>query len=359
MKTVSPMSAIVTLVLTAAAAGPPGSHILPEQTVTAYPDHRPAAIYRLAADDQGPVLLHGDGPAGCDKLGARDVWLFEHAGKYYAHYDGAGPNGWLACLAESDDLIHWTKKGPILDFGKPGSDDSASASYATTFLDGTTWHSFYLGTPHASPPPSRIPSFPYQTLNATAPSPTGPWTKQPAVVPFRPEPGTYYSAVASPGQMIKHDGQYLMFFSAQSDNPTRRTISIARTQNLDGPWKIQPAPIVPPAEQIENSSLYFEPANQTWFLFTNHIGVRNGTEYTDAIWVYWSKDLEHWDPARKAVVLDGANCSWSKSCIGLPSVLKVGDRLAILYDGPGGTSISHMHRDLGLAWLNLPLLVPE
>jgi hypothetical protein len=30
---------------------------------------------------------------------------------------------------------------------------------------------------------------------------------------------------------------------------------------------------MPPAEQVENRSLYFEPANRTWFLFTNHIGL--------------------------------------------------------------------------------------
>lgn len=78
----------------------------------------------------------------------------------------------------------------------------------------------------------------------------------------------------------------------------------------------------------------------------------------DAVWVYWSRDLNHWDAANKAVVLDGENCSWSRKCIGLPSVLKVKDRLAILYDAPGGESKSHMNRDVGLAWLTLPLKVP-
>jgi hypothetical protein len=85
-------------------------------------------------------------------------------------------------------------------------------------------------------------------------------------------------------------------------------------------------------------------------------------EYTDAIWVYWSSSLERWDPARKAVVLDGALSSWSREIIGLPSVLKVGDRLAIFYDGYAGQGIpegaaSHMRRDIGLAWLQLPLIV--
>jgi hypothetical protein len=104
-------------------------------------------------------------------------------------------------------------------------------------------------------------------------------------------------------------------------------------------------------------------ANKTWFLFTNHVGL-DGFEYTDAVWVYWSKDLDRWDPAYKAVVLDRSNCSWSKHIIGLPSVVRVRDRLALFYDGnaeakmPGGVK-SHMQRDIGLAWLRLPLTPPE
>ena len=76
-----------------------------------YPDGRPVATLRMEATDQGVVLKHGDGPAECDRLGARDVWVFEADGTYYMHYDGAGPKGWLACLATSTDLMHWTKKG--------------------------------------------------------------------------------------------------------------------------------------------------------------------------------------------------------------------------------------------------------
>jgi len=41
------------------------------------------------------------------------------------------------------------------------------------------------------------------------------------------------------------------------------------------------------------------------------------------------------------------------------SVIVVGNRLAIFYDAPGGDSTSHMGRDLGLAWLELPLSPPK
>jgi len=331
-----------------------------------YPDGRPAATLRLDGQDHGVVLRHGDGPKRCDVLGARDAWVFRHGDTYYMHYDAAGPNGWLASLAVSKDLTHWEKKGPVLDFGAPAEDDSGSASYATTYRDGAAWHMFYMGTPNTSPPPDRVPAFPYLTMKARAASPAGPWRKQKSVVPFRPQEDTYYSLIASPGQIVKRGDQYLMFFSATTltdQSPyVQRTLGIARASDLDKPWTPDPRPMVPVEEQVENSSLHYEPSNRTWFLFTNHIGLDKhpaGSEYTDAVWVYWTRDLNRWNPRQKAVVLDGKNCTWSARCIGLPSVIQVKNRLALFYDAPGGESISHMRRNVGLAWLDLPLKPPH
>jgi len=339
------------------------SHVVRASEPTTYPDGRPAAAWRLDAKDQGIVLRHGNGPGNCDALGARDIWIFESGGKYFMHYDGAGPKGWLACRAASSDLEHWTTSGPVLNFGKAGADDSASASYGVTFFDGRDWHLFYLGTPNVTPAPDFIPGFPYLTMKAHGPSPQGPWEKQPAVTPFRTKPGTYYSATASPGHVISQGDEYLMFFSASTDRPIKRTLSIARTRDLNGAWEIASDPIVPLEEQVENSSLYYDPESRTWFLFTNHVGLKDGLEYTDAIWVYWSQDLNRWNREQKAVVLDRQNCRWSKHIIGLPSVVRAGNRLAIFYDGNAAVEMpqgvkSHMNRDVGLAWLDLPLLPP-
>ncbi len=324
-----------------------------------YLDGRPTATLRYEAKDAGVVLRYGNCPGNCDEYGARDVWVFQDKNRFYMHYDAAGPTGWLVALATSRDLRHWKKRGTVLKLGPPGSDDSASASYGTTYFDGKQWQMFYLGTPHVSAPPDRIPEFPYLTMKAVSQAPTGPWRKQPDVIPFRPQPVTYHSATASPGQIIRQGDEYLQFFSASTDQPVRRTIGIARTKDLNGPWRIDPNPILPLSEQIENSSLYFEPSNKTWFLFTDHIGIDKRGEYTDAIWVYWTKDLNHWDPRKKAVVLDIRNSTWSKRCIGLPSVLRFGNKLAVFYDGSGNDSSSNMHRSIGLAWMNLPLVSPK
>ena len=150
--------------------------------VQIYSDGRPTATMRLDARDQGIVLRYGDGPDQCDILGARDVWVFEADGTYYMHYDASGPEGWLSSLAISKDLVNWEKRGPILNFGKPGEDDSKGACYGVTYHDGEQWHMFYLGTPNVSQPPDLIPSFPYLTMKAKGKSPAGPWIKQKEVV---------------------------------------------------------------------------------------------------------------------------------------------------------------------------------
>ena len=351
-------------VFTTATVREQGSTVKAVTALRSYTDGRPAARYRLDAKDQGIVLKYGTGPDSSDYLGARDIFVFEDHGTYYMHYDGAGLKGWLACLATSKDLVNWEVKGPILDYGAPGSDDARSASYGSVYYDGVKWHMFYLGTPHVSPAPDNVPAFPYLAEKAESKTPGGPWKKRYDIIPLRTAPNTYYSGSVSPGNVIKYGDGYRMLFSASTDGPMiKRTLSYARTKNLDSSWILDPAPFLPPAEQVENSSVYYEPANQTWFVFTNHVGIRDNLEYTDAIWVYWTKDLNKWDPANKAIVLDSVNCSWSKHIIGLPSVMKSGNRLAIFYDGnsaaeiPPGTD-SHMRRNVGLAWLELPLRLP-
>ena len=130
-----------------------GSQVVPVSAVASYPDHRLAAKYRLDATDAGVIVRHGDGLGDCDKLGAREALIFEENGVYHLFYDGAGPKGWLACLATSTNLSMWVKRGPVLDFGKPGAPDSAAACSPWFFQDAGAWHMFYLGTPQVSPDP--------------------------------------------------------------------------------------------------------------------------------------------------------------------------------------------------------------
>eukprot|EP00698_Gefionella_okellyi_P026091 TRINITY_DN9844_c0_g1_i1.p1 TRINITY_DN9844_c0_g1~~TRINITY_DN9844_c0_g1_i1.p1 ORF type:complete len:347 (+),score=60.31 TRINITY_DN9844_c0_g1_i1:81-1121(+) len=321
-------------------------------------------LQRWDAKDTGIVMTYGKGPNQCDIYGARDVWVYRAPnGTYIMHYDAAGPLGWLSARAISNDLVNWERQGPILSLGAPGSGDSASASYGTTYYDSTSksWAMFYLGTPNTTPPPDRIPSFPYLTFKATSDSAWGPWLKQYDVIPFRPTPDTYDAATASPGFIIQdeHSGNFSQYFSCSANiaGATMRSIALATTRNLNSSWEVAAEPLLPETEQIENSSMYFDEESRYWFMFVNHIQ-QPSNAYTDAVYVYWTRDRFVWNVDNKAVVLDGQNCLWSSLCIGLPSVLQVGNRLAVFYDAPGGTSTSHMQRSVGLAWMSLPLYPP-
>jgi predicted GH43/DUF377 family glycosyl hydrolase len=354
------MKALATVALSGMRLAGAAGLVAVRSAKTAYRDGRPVALRRMDAVDEGPILRHGRGPHQCDYLGAREAICFRDGDTYYLHYDGAGPKGWLACLATSKDLHRWNLKGPVLELGAPGTDDAGTATSPWTVFDGSWWHMFYVGCRTTTPPPDRIPAVPYFTLTAKSKHPNGPWVKQRQVVPFHTQAGTYYADTASPGQIVKQGDEYLMFFSAAAfhEGVLKRTLSIARTKDLDGAWEVDAEPILPPEQQIENSALYFEPSIATWFLFTNHIGLDEGGEYTDSIWVYWSEDLNRWDAEKRAVVLDETNCNWSVRCIGMPSIVKDGERLALFYDAPAKDT-GHMKRDIGLAWLNLPLKASE
>ena len=75
--------------------------------------------------------------------------------------------------------------------------------------------------------------------------------------------------------------------------------------------------------------------------------------------MYWSKDIYNWDVNNKAIVLDSSNCSWFKGAIGMPSVIKVGNKLAVLYDAFERYSTYHMKRNIGLAWIDLPIKIAD
>lgn len=316
-------------------------------------DGRPSTQWAMRATDFGPVLPHGDGPEGSDINGAREVVVTQADGQYVMHYDGCGVDGWLACRAISSDLLTWEKQGPIMAAGPPGSIDAGCVCSPWTIFDGSIWHMFYLATPDKSPPPDSIPLSPYTTRKARAPSMLGPWTKQPDIEPIEHSPGpvsqigdTYYQYFTAAHQLTPSD-------------PILRTLGLASTSDLDTTWSIETDQLLPPDEQIENASIYYEPENGLWFIFTNHVGVDgSGWEATDAVWVYWSDNPFAFDPRKKVRVMDAATSTWARGAIGMPSVVPVGDRLALFYDGNAKGSYGHMERDIGLAFIDLPLHPP-
>lgn len=343
----------------------------------------------LSPDEAGQPWHEWDGG------GMREAICDEVDGVYYLSYDGAMPGAqhtsyWNACQARSTDLVHWEKTGVSLltsALAHPeGSEDLykdfCSASSPWSFFDGEKWYRYYVGADHCSP--DGTPAFLYSTMLATADSIAGPWHKrcddagcEKHVCFPAGRPGTWNDVTVSPGQVWinpryaqdpEHEKKYLMFYSGSCSGVCRRSLGIARTNDLTATddfdkfegnfWEKDPDPILPPADDIENTSIYFEESTGLYWLFTNHI---YDNAYTNSVWVYWTTDLEHWDPENKAIVVDSSVSTWAKGAIGMPTVIKKDENtLALLYDGVKGDGIGHLQRHIGLAEIQLPLRVkPE
>lgn len=311
-----------------------------------------------------PVLRHG-GKGDDDVNGAREPFLFAHGGKYYLHYDGNGPDRWCCCLAVSDDMIRWEKRGRMLTPGGEGEKDRAGACYGPTFYFEGKWHLYYVAVERTSGPPWFVPALPYRTGLAVADSPEGQWTKVSTEIIPLGEPGSWNEGCVCAPYVLKVNGTYYAFYSGSNFGPPyRRTIGLAAAPTPRGPWTHFPEPLLPPEEQLENPFLYFEPVCGLWFMFVNHVGRDgSGAEYTDSVLVYWSPSLTEWNPEDKAVVADASNVPWAPQAIGLPAGLAAGGKLWIAFDASSGTIRenfgSHMRRDIGMCSFQLPLRDPR
>lgn len=319
----------------------------------------------------------------------------EPQGRFLLYYDALGPEATSTTLmlAESTDLTSWKKLGPMqvpVVFECPSADYHDFSNYLGTcspwFIeeDGV----FYMFNTSDTGPNGIFAPMPYYITLSTGPSLAGPWRKESLLpgqgkhVAIPTRPGTYYSDTACAGSVIVNPAwqgpgdtqnrKYMMFFSTASyqgnpgdPNSLVRGVGIARTDDLTAAddydklegnfWEPDPAPIIPLQDDVENATLFHDDSVGKWYLFVNHIDPSNS--YTDAIWMYWTDDPNHWDAGNKAEVLSSRNCSWTHGAIGMPSVLRVGDRLAMMYDGSVNGDTSHFNRDIALAYIDLPLRV--
>ena len=346
--------------------------------------------YLTSYQDHG-IVLRPDRPGepfyAIDGGGVREAILNKVEDTYYLFYNGARPGAapdsyWTACLAKSRDLLRWEKLGQALEAGvvenpRSQSLDTKTASSPWVFYADGKWYMYYVGADHCSP--EGVPACPYYTLLATAEQITGPWHKanrEPGKekhVCFMTRPDSWMDFTASPGHVMENphwkgpgdaeNDRYLMFFSGACRPPMARSLGIASTNDLsctddcDSPrpnhWRLREEPILSPKIDIENSSIYYEEENGTYFLFTNHI---KDNRYTDAVYVYCSKDPCRWDAECCKILVDASVSTWAHGAIGLATVTKAdAHTLAVVYDGVEGDGQGHLDRKIGYGTLPLPL----
>lgn len=151
-----------------------------------------------------------------------------------------------------------------------------------------TWHVYAIT--HAEPAnPLDEKSFGH----ATAPSPQGPWTKQPFALTADPAQGE--SHIWAP-HVIYHDGRYYMFYCAGTQDHTAYRIHLATSTDLKT-WTRSPANPLFTDGFDARDPMVIRYANQ-WVMFYTANSTPAGGNHQVAYRT--SRDLEHWSDKRVA-----------------------------------------------------------
>ena len=61
--------------------------------------------------------------------------VFQHGGVWRMFYTGFDGRGYQTALATSEDLVHWTPKGLVMGYGKPGAYDHGGVTFGGLLFD--------------------------------------------------------------------------------------------------------------------------------------------------------------------------------------------------------------------------------
>jgi len=157
-----------------------------------------------------------------------DRWLMQYTG-----FDG---QRYRIGLAESDDLVHWTRAGMILDAGGEGEWDYGSAGGGWLIEHDGWWYLFYCGFP--------LPGY------EVGPGGTGlakgrdirHLVKLPEAPVLRPSPGDEWdSGGIYKAAVYKIDGRFIMFYNAKTKaEPWIEQTGLATSDDLIH-WQKDPA----------------------------------------------------------------------------------------------------------------------
>lgn len=165
-------------------------------------------VFSLKAD--APVLAHSKPPV-FPYIYIDPGAVVEHNGKFYMFFNGI--NGWpipvQVGLATSDDGMSWTRQGtdPVFKADKLAYVGFTIFASSALVQDDGTWVLYFYSLDNTNFEKGGI-------GRATAKSPQGPWTADPALVLKPGDAGTWDSFQVSNflSNLIYHDNIYYLYF---------------------------------------------------------------------------------------------------------------------------------------------------
>ncbi|MBN1343639.1 MAG: family 43 glycosylhydrolase [Phycisphaerae bacterium] len=169
--------------------------------------------------------------------------VFRYGDRWYMAYTGIAKRGGVIHetigLCESDDLVHWRNRRQILTPGKPGEFDHGGMSGPFTWAEGKRVYTMYCGFPRVG----------YESrpgLHGLAwTDDLKTWHKSPhnPVHGIGPK-GTWSDNIVYQAFVMKHDGQYWMFYNAHGSEDNCEQIGVAISPDLVNWFEYEHNPII-------------------------------------------------------------------------------------------------------------------
>lgn len=272
-------------------------------TAPADTDARPPHLHRYKLKN---LVLEprSDDPSAYDSWKVECPMVIRDGDRWLMYYSAItrtdGKADSTIAVAESTDLIHWTRLQMVLPRGRAGEFDHGGVSGPFVWKEGDRFFMIYPG----------FPTLGYETWpgkHGLATSTDGlTWTRSPHNPIHGPgAPGSWNDAIVYKAFVLKRDGTYWMFYNAKGHEQRNEQIGLATSDDLVH-WTQHPAnPLIRAGdpEKDRDHRIIADPwimrRDGIWEMYYFAFDGRNAREHLAT-----SHDLIHWTKSPYNPIMD-------------------------------------------------------
>ena len=263
-----------------------------------------------------PILAPSGEEGTFDRLGVDNMRICRHNGKFYCFYIGFDGKGYRTAMAVSDDLLHWEKKGVVLDAGSGRAWDNSGRAISSLLCDidlygnrelikydGKYWM-FY----HAYPGVGYEVGAAANGLAWTTDENLLEWHCEPEPVFEKDIDGRWDGGGLYSTWIVPHDGKYILYYNGKekADWPWHEQVGMAFSDSLRDWNRYENNPVLKVTPNHWDSyfscgqHVLFDSRKNCWVMFYCGFDANHAQEG-----VAISYDMMHWEKCPKPIITVG------------------------------------------------------
>ena len=263
-----------------------------------------------------PILAPSGEEGAFDRFGVDNMRICWHNGKFYCFYIGFDGKGYRTALAVSEDLLHWEKKGVILDAGSGREWDNSGRAISSLLCDvdvygkrelikydGKYWM-FY----HAYPGVGYEIGAAANGLAWTTDEDLLEWHCEPEPVFEKDIAGCWDGGGLYSTWVVPHDGKYILYYNGkeQVDWPWHEQVGMAFSDSLHNWKRYENNPVLKVTPNHWDSyfscgqHVLFDSKENRWVMF--YCGY-DGHHAREGVAI--SYDMTHWEKCPEPIITVG------------------------------------------------------